>query len=84
MAILVVAADDGIEPPMVEAIRHLQGAGVPLVVAATNNEIDQPAAKPEVGMQELGPPAAIPEGGQAGRGGRAGAEIWGKALSQGP
>ena len=35
-------------------------------------------------MQELGPPAAIPEGGQAGRGGRAGAEIGEKARSQAP
>ncbi|RDY25511.1 translation initiation factor IF-2, partial [Romboutsia weinsteinii] len=51
MAILVVAADDGIMPQTVEAINHAKAAGVPLIVAI--NKIDKPAANPDKVKQEL-------------------------------
>ena len=51
MAILVVAADDGIMPQTVEAINHAKAANVPLIVAI--NKIDKPGANPDRVKQEL-------------------------------
>ena len=44
IAILVVAADDGVMPQTIEAISHAKAAGVPIIVAI--NKIDKPEAKP--------------------------------------
>ncbi len=51
VAIIVVAADDGIMPQTREAINHAQAAGVPLVFAI--NKIDKPSANPEKIKEEL-------------------------------
>jgi translation initiation factor IF-2 len=51
VAILVVAADDGVMPQTVEAINHVKAAGVPIIVAM--NKIDKPDANPDRLMQQL-------------------------------
>ncbi|MDD5421670.1 MAG: translation initiation factor IF-2, partial [Synergistaceae bacterium] len=59
IAILVVAADDGIMPQTIEAMNHAKAAGVPIVVAV--NKIDKPAAKPERVRQQLSDYGLAPE-----------------------
>ncbi len=51
IAVLIVAADDGVMPQTVEAIRHAKDANVPIVVAI--NKIDKPGANPEKIKQQL-------------------------------
>ncbi|MEF9983330.1 MAG: translation initiation factor IF-2, partial [Oscillospiraceae bacterium] len=59
IAILVVAADDGIMPQTVEAINHAKAAGVDIIVAI--NKIDKPAANIEKVKQELTEYSLVPE-----------------------
>ena len=59
IAILVVAADDGIMPQTVEAINHAKAAGVSVVVAI--NKMDKPAADPERVKQQLTEYELVPE-----------------------
>ena len=51
VAILVVAADDGVMPQTVEAINHAKAANVPIIVAI--NKIDRPGASPDRVKQQL-------------------------------
>ncbi|KAL0306637.1 UNVERIFIED_CONTAM: Translation initiation factor IF-2, chloroplastic [Sesamum radiatum] len=59
IAVIVVAADDGIRPQTSEAIAHAKAAGVPIVVAI--NKIDKDGANPERVMQELSSIGLMPE-----------------------
>ena len=59
IAILVVAADDGIMPQTVEAINHAKAANVPIIVAV--NKMDKEAANPERVLQQLTEYELVPE-----------------------
>lgn len=59
IAILVVAADDGIKPQTIEALNHARAAGVPIVVAI--NKTDKPNANPGRVRQQLSDYGLIPE-----------------------
>ncbi len=59
IAILVVAADDGIMPQTVEAINHAKAAGIDIVVAI--NKMDKPTANPDNVKQELTKYELLPE-----------------------
>ena len=59
IAILVVAADDGIMPQTIEAINHAKAADVPSIVAV--NKIDKPSANPDKILQQLTEHGLVPE-----------------------
>jgi len=59
IAVLVVAADDGVMPQTIEAINHAKAANVTIIVAI--NKIDKPTANPEKVKQELTEYGLIPE-----------------------
>ena len=59
IAILVVAADDGVMPQTIEAISHAKAAGVEIIVAI--NKIDKEGANPDRVMKELAEHELIPE-----------------------
>jgi translation initiation factor IF-2 len=59
LAVIVVAADDGVMPQTVEAIDHAQAAGVPILVAV--NKIDKPDAQPDRVRNELASQGLTPE-----------------------
>lgn len=59
IAILVVAADDGVMPQTLEAINHAKAAGVPILVAV--NKIDKPNARPDRVRQQLSDYGLTPE-----------------------
>ncbi len=59
IAILVVAADDGIMPQTIESINHAKAAEIPIIVAI--NKIDKPTANPDKVKQELTEYGLVPE-----------------------
>ena len=59
IAILIVAADDGIMPQTVESINHAKAAGIPMIVAI--NKMDVPGANPEKIKQQLTEYEMVPE-----------------------
>ena len=59
LAILVVAADDGIMPQTIEAINHAKAAEIPIIVAI--NKMDKPGANPDRIMQQLTEYGLVPE-----------------------
>lgn len=59
IAVLVVAADDGIMPQTVEAINHAKAAGVSIIVAI--NKMDKPGANPDLVKQQLTEYELVPE-----------------------
>ena len=59
IAILVVAADDGVQPQTKEAISHAKAAEVPLIVAI--NKVDKPESNPDRIKQELTEQGLVPE-----------------------
>ncbi|MCQ2754428.1 MAG: translation initiation factor IF-2 [bacterium] len=59
IAILVVAADDGIMPQTIEAINHAKAAEVPIIVAV--NKCDKPDANPDKVLQQLTEHGLVPE-----------------------
>lgn len=59
IAVIVVAADDGIRPQTSEAIAHAKAAGVPIIIAI--NKIDKDGANPERVMQDLSSVGLMPE-----------------------
>ena len=59
IAILVVAADDGIMPQTIEAINHAKAAEIPIIVAV--NKIDKPGSNPDRVLQQLTEHGLVPE-----------------------
>lgn len=59
IAILVVAADDGVMPQTIEAINHAKSAKVPIIIAI--NKMDKPGANPDRVKQQLSEHGIIPE-----------------------
>ena len=59
IAVLVVAADDGVMPQTIEALNHARDAKVPIVVAI--NKMDKPDAKPDRVKQQLTDKGLVPE-----------------------
>ncbi|MFZ0546871.1 MAG: translation initiation factor IF-2 [Candidatus Promineifilaceae bacterium] len=59
IAILVIAADDGMMPQTYEAVDHARAAGVPIIVAM--NKIDLPAANPNKVLQQLAEVGLVPD-----------------------
>ena len=59
IAILIVAADDGIMPQTVEAINHIKSANIPMIVAI--NKMDKPQAEPDRIMTQLAEHNVLPE-----------------------
>ncbi len=59
IAVLVVAADDGVMPQTVEAVSHARAAGVPIIVAL--NKIDLPQVNPDRVKQQLSDLGLVPE-----------------------
>lgn len=59
IAVLVVAADDGIMPQTIEAIHHIKAANVPMIVAI--NKMDKPEANPDRVKQQLAEHDVLPE-----------------------
>ncbi len=59
IAVLVVAADDGVMPQTIEAINHARAAKVPIIVAV--NKIDKPNAQPDRVKQQLAEHGLVPE-----------------------
>ncbi|CAN5735126.1 translation initiation factor IF-2 [soil metagenome] len=59
VAVLVVAADDGVMPTTREAVAHIRSASVPLIVAV--NKVDLPSANPDLVKQQLSEMNVIPE-----------------------
>lgn len=59
IAILIVAADDGIMPQTIEAINHIKAANCPMIVAI--NKMDKPEANPDKVKQQLAENGVLPE-----------------------
>jgi len=59
IAVLVVAADDGVKPQTIEALNHARAAHVPIIVAL--NKIDKANARPEVVKQQLSDQGLMPD-----------------------
>jgi len=59
IAVLVVAADDGVQPQTIEAINHARAAHVPIIVAL--NKVDKPNAQPEVVKRQLADQGLMPD-----------------------
>jgi len=59
IAVIVVAADDGVMPQTIEAVSHAKAAGVPIIVAL--NKMDKPGANPERVKQQLTEQQLVPE-----------------------
>lgn len=59
IAVLVVAADDGVMPQTVEAVNHVRAARVPIIIAI--NKIDKPTAQPDMVKQQLAEMGLVPD-----------------------